>query len=196
MTQPPTHPPTHPPTSSQRRSNRGSSCQRTQCRSQLLLTPPTHPPTHPPPFPNNREGAIEALHANELSVVLNFFSRGGSVPSMLLTRLLAASYKRLPLYGPPSLATTAFSLSRLPASPPPVAFLDGLRDHAQPLLPAFNPQELANILLAFARLTYHPGTPFLAAVAGQILVLLSRFTPQGLCNTCNAWAKLAFDPGR
>jgi hypothetical protein len=29
------------------------------------------------------------LHANELSVVLNFLSRTGSIPSLLLTRLLA-----------------------------------------------------------------------------------------------------------
>jgi hypothetical protein len=142
-----------------------------------------------------RDGTIETLHANELSVVLNFFSRSGSIPSSLLARLLAASYQRLPLFGPPSLASTAFSLSRISAAPPPVSFLDALRDHAQPLLSAFNTQELSNILLAFARLTYHPGPLFLDAVAAQALLLLPRFTPQGLCNACNALAKLTHDPG-
>ncbi len=40
----------------------------------------------------------------------------------------AACYQRLSLFGPTSLASTAFSLSRLGlASPAPVPFLDALR---------------------------------------------------------------------
>jgi hypothetical protein len=49
------------------------------------VLPPSLPPSLFPPS----EGAIEGLHANELSVVLNFLSRTGSIPSLLLTRLLA-----------------------------------------------------------------------------------------------------------
>ena len=58
-----------------------------------------------------------------------------------------------------------------------------------------NPQNMANILWAFATLDVQPGTALLEAGAHRMLELLPTTKPQALSNTMWAFATLGYNPG-
>ena len=58
-----------------------------------------------------------------------------------------------------------------------------------------NPQNMANILWAFATLDVQPGTGLLEAGAHRMLELLPTTKPQALSNTMWAFATLGYNPG-
>ena len=58
-----------------------------------------------------------------------------------------------------------------------------------------NPQNLANIVWAYATLEVPPGVELLRASANRLLQLLPESKPQALANMAWAFATLAWNPG-
>ena len=58
-----------------------------------------------------------------------------------------------------------------------------------------NPQDLSNLLWAYASLGYHPGETVLGAISEEVVAKVGGFNAQGVANTVWAYAALGYDPG-
>lgn len=78
----------------------------------------------------------------------------------------------------------------------PGSALKAASDHAAYTLADSNPQNLANIMWAFATMTITPTTDLMDGVISRFMSLLPNYNPQGIANTLWAFASLAYFPGQ
>ena len=64
------------------------------------------------------------------------------------------------------------------------ACLEALATQAQAQLPQFKAQELANMMLAFAKLSYSPNATLLQSCEAHDTRIAGEFTPRGLVRRC------------
>ncbi len=77
----------------------------------------------------------------------------------------------------------------------PESALKAASDHAASTLSDSNPQNLANIMWAFATMAINPTADLMSGAINRFMSLLPTYNPQGIANTLWAFASLAYFPG-
>ena len=74
-------------------------------------------------------------------------------------------------------------------------FMEALAEEAAQKRKDFNPQNVANMLWAFAKLDYNPRCGLVALLAEEAMQKLPQFVSQNVSNMLWAFAKFDFHPG-
>ena len=78
----------------------------------------------------------------------------------------------------------------------PGSALQAASQHAADTLADSNPQNLANILWAFATMDITPPDTLMGGAIERFVELLPAYNPQGIANSLWAFATLGYFPGR